>query len=171
MGKSQRVFLLCPIFKKNTKSLAINFYHLVQKLTDRDFLHLKRYSDLHIRWFHQYFELYIYQFDSLDVGWLLIVYFMVFMIFLFFIFRTQNGPSKLFLFQQLSIQCTMGWNPSWGSNLILWNCVFMRNVFSLWNISVSMFHEYLVKTQVHKNKNAPSVRISLFVHFKCHQSS
>ena len=57
----------------------------------------------------------------------------------------------------------------WGENLskrifwLSWNCVFMRDSFSLRNISVSMFHEYLVKRQVHKNKTALSERIWLYV--------
>ena len=39
------------------------------------------------------------------------------------------------------------------------------NVFSLRNISVSMFHKYLMKTQVHQSKNAYFVRISLLCAF------
>ena len=45
--------------------------------------------------------------------------------------------------------------------LSLWNNVFTRNVFNLHNNSISMFHEILVKTQVHQNKNALSQRIPL----------
>ena len=48
-----------------------------------------------------------------------------------------------------------------GEFLFSWNNVFTKNVFNLHNISISMFHENLMKTQVHQNKNTLSQRISL----------
>ena len=151
---SESVSSLTHLQKKNTKSLAINFHHLVQKLTGRDFQH--------IQWFQQYFELCIYQFG-------LICWLMTYCVFYGFHSFLECETAHLNHFTFNTVHYWV--NPFWGSNHILWNCAFMRNVFNLWNISVSMFHEYLVKMQVHKNKNAPSVRISLLAHCKCHQSS
>ena len=72
--------------------------------------------------------------------------------------------SCLFLLFKILIQCTMGENPSWKSNLISWN--FSREIYNsvfARCISISMFHDYLMKTQVvHRNKNEPILRISLF---------